>query len=58
VRRTNDPALYVTVTRTLSRYFAIVGGMFGAGAVVAAVIGADRPGAEPLTRVCIPHHGR
>jgi hypothetical protein len=38
VRRTYDPALYVTVTHTLYRYFGIVGAMFEVGAVVAAVI--------------------
>jgi hypothetical protein len=38
VRRSYDPALYVTVTHTLYRYFGIVGAMIEVGAVVAAVI--------------------
>jgi len=37
-RRAYDPALYVTVTHTLYRYFGIVGGMIEVGAVAAAVI--------------------
>jgi hypothetical protein len=37
VRRTYDPALYVTVTHTLYRYFGIVGAMIEVGAVVGAV---------------------
>jgi hypothetical protein len=42
VRRTYDPALYVTVTHTLYRYFGIVGGMIEVTAVVAAIIWAYR----------------
>jgi hypothetical protein len=42
VRRTYDPALYVTVTHTLYRYFGIVGGMIEVSAVVAAIIWAYR----------------
>ena len=38
VRRTYDPALYVTVTHTLYRYFAIVGAVIEVGAVALAVI--------------------
>jgi hypothetical protein len=38
VRRTYDPALYVTVTHTLYRYFGIVGAVIEVGAVVTAVI--------------------
>ena len=38
VRRTYDPALYVTVTHTLYRYFAIVGAVIEVGAVVLAVL--------------------
>jgi hypothetical protein len=38
VRRTYDPALYVTVTHTLYRYFGIVGAMIEVGAVVGAVV--------------------
>jgi hypothetical protein len=38
VRRTYDPALYVTVTHTLYRYFGIVGAVIEVGAVVAAVV--------------------
>lgn len=34
VRRTYDPALYVTVTHTLYRYFGIAGAMIEVGAVV------------------------
>lgn len=44
VRRTYDPALYVTVTHTLYRYFGIVGAMIEVCAVVAAVIWAARVG--------------
>lgn len=42
VRRTYDPALYVTVTHTLYRYFGIVGAMIEVGAVIAAVIWVTR----------------
>jgi len=38
VRRTYDPALYVTVTYTLYRYFGIVGAVIEMGTVVTAVI--------------------
>ena len=38
VRRTYDPALYVTVTHTLYRYFGIVGAIIEVGAVVGAVV--------------------
>lgn len=38
VRRTYEPALYVTVTHTLSRYFGIVGAAIEVGAVVGALI--------------------
>ena len=44
VRRTYDPALYVTVTHTLYRYFGIVGAVIEVGAVGAAVIWAAGPG--------------
>jgi hypothetical protein len=42
VRRTYDPALYVTVTHTLYRYFGIVGGMIEVTAVVTAILWAYR----------------
>jgi hypothetical protein len=54
VRRTYDPALYVTVTHTLYRYFGIVGAMFEVGAVVGAVIwaaGLGRSRTTPPPRV-------
>ena len=52
VRRTYDPALYVTVTLTLYRYFAIVGAVIEVGAVVLAVIwaaGLARSGTSPIS---------
>jgi hypothetical protein len=38
IRRTYDPALYLTVTHTLYFYFGSVGAVFEVGAVVAAMI--------------------
>jgi hypothetical protein len=52
VRRGYDPALYVTVTHTLYRYFGSVGAVIEVGAVLAAVFWAASEG-----RAHRPHPG-